>query len=63
MLVQEGGYAFSYSAFCLHATLEGLLDTGPLLDDPLAYLPDDVERAREGIAASRGALARYWSFL
>jgi acetoin utilization deacetylase AcuC-like enzyme len=60
VLVQEGGYARSYSAFCLHATLEGALGLDPLLDDPCAYMPDDVGRAREGIVAVRSALARYW---
>jgi acetoin utilization deacetylase AcuC-like enzyme len=60
LLVQEGGYARSYSAFCLHATLEGALGLGPLLDDPCAYMPDDVERARGGIVAVRSALGPYW---
>ena len=60
VLVQEGGYARSYSAFCLHATLEGVLGVERALPDPCAWMPDDVTRGREGIAAVRGALARYW---
>lgn len=61
VLVQEGGYARTYSAFCLHATLEGVLGLEPTLADPHAWMPDDVERGREGIAAVRSALARYWA--
>ncbi len=60
VLVQEGGYATTYAAYCLHATLEGVLGLEPALDDPLAYLPDDVERGRKEVAAARAALARYW---
>jgi acetoin utilization deacetylase AcuC-like enzyme len=42
LIVQEGGYHISYSAYCLHATLEGVLDLeAPLLDDPIAYYPED----------------------
>ena len=59
VLVQEGGYARTYSAFCLHATLEGVLGLEPTLDDPCAYLPDPVSAA-ETVAALRSALARYW---
>lgn len=42
LIVQEGGYHVTYSAYCLHATLEGVLNLPlPLLSDPLAYYPDD----------------------
>ncbi len=40
LLVQEGGYAISYAAYCLHATLEGVLGHRPSLEDPIAFLPD-----------------------
>ncbi len=61
VLVQEGGYARTYAAFCLHATLEGVLGLPePLLGDPIAYLPDDPRRGREGIDAATAYLARYW---
>ena len=43
VLVQEGGYSLSYAAYCLHATLEGVLGRGPSLDDPIAYIPDPTE--------------------
>ncbi|KAM7528120.1 hypothetical protein LguiB_031530 [Lonicera macranthoides] len=42
LIVQEGGYHLTYSAYCLHATLEGVLNLPlPLLDDPVAYYPED----------------------
>ncbi|XP_047095137.1 histone deacetylase 8-like isoform X2 [Lolium rigidum] len=42
LIVQEGGYHITYSAYCLHATLEGVLNLeAPLLDDPIAYYPED----------------------
>ena len=59
VLVQEGGYARTYSAFCLHATLEGVLGVEPSLEDPCAYLPDTVV-VDDALAAVRSALGRYW---
>ncbi len=56
-LVQEGGYAMSYSAFCLQATLEGVLGLEPLLDDPIAFYPEDTGPAFAAIAAIRAARA------
>lgn len=41
LIVQEGGYHVTYSAYCLHATLEGALLSAPLLSDPIAYYPED----------------------
>jgi hypothetical protein len=49
-LVQEGGYSISYAAFCLHATLEGVLGKRKLLTDPLAFYPDDPAPAQKAIA-------------
>lgn len=57
----EGGYAPAYAAFCLHATLEGVLDLSLSLPDPLAYLPEDPTAARAAVAACRDFLAPYWS--
>lgn len=44
LIVQEGGYHVTYSAYCLHATLEGVLNLPlPLLQDPVAcYLEDET---------------------
>jgi acetoin utilization deacetylase AcuC-like enzyme len=60
VLVQEGGYAPSYAAWCLHATLEGVLALDATLPDPLAYLPDAPGHAGAAIDAARAALAPYW---
>ena len=45
----------------MHATLEGVLGTGELLADPMAYLPDDTDRADAAIDAVRSAMAPYWA--
>ena len=60
VLVQEGGYARTYAAYCLHATLEGVLGAGRLLADPIAYLPDDPVHADVDIDAVCSAHARRW---
>ncbi|GAU22339.1 hypothetical protein TSUD_106670 [Trifolium subterraneum] len=42
LIVQEGGYHVTYSAYCLHATLEGVLNLPlPILEDHVAYYPED----------------------
>ena len=42
LIVQEGGYHVTYSAYCLHATLEGALNLpASLLSDPISYYPED----------------------
>jgi acetoin utilization deacetylase AcuC-like enzyme len=64
-LVQEGGYAVSYAALCLHATLEGAMGGELSLSDPLAYLPEPTDhlgavidgieqRWRRSVEAGRG---------
>ncbi|CAA6660503.1 unnamed protein product [Spirodela intermedia] len=58
LLVQEGGYHLTYSAYCLHATLEGVLglEEAPLLPDPVAYYPEDEAFAVEVV----DAIKRQW---
>lgn len=42
LIVQEGGYHVTYSAYCLHATLEGILNLSPsLIPDPNGGYPED----------------------
>jgi acetoin utilization deacetylase AcuC-like enzyme len=60
VLLQEGGYARTYAAYCLHATLEGVLGAERLLADPIGYLPDDAARGDADLAALRTALSPYW---
>ncbi len=43
VLVQEGGYAISYAAYCLHANLEGVLQRAASLADPLAYMQENID--------------------
>ncbi|MBX5441947.1 MAG: hypothetical protein IRZ32_10525 [Solirubrobacteraceae bacterium] len=57
LAVQEGGYAPSYAAWCVHATIEGMLGLEAQLADPLAYLPDEPDRAEAAIRATLDALA------
>ncbi|MQA01755.1 MAG: hypothetical protein GEV07_03160 [Streptosporangiales bacterium] len=61
VLTQEGGYARSYAAYCLHATVEGLLGRPMALADPLAYVPDDTARGDAAIDRVWDALAPYWT--
>ncbi|XP_039028290.1 histone deacetylase 8 isoform X2 [Hibiscus syriacus] len=52
LIVQEGGYHITYSAYCVHATLEGVLNLPfPLLSDPIAYYPEDEAFAVKVIEA------------
>lgn len=56
LLVQEGGYAISYAAYCLHATLEGVLKREPGMPDPLAYMQEDITRLDAFISEMRNAI-------
>ena len=57
VVTQEGGYALTYAAACLHATVEGLCGVGPLLADPLGYLPERTDGVDAAVAAVWTALA------
>ncbi len=59
-LVQEGGYAVTYAAFCLHATLAGVLGVPTGIDDPLAFLPDDGGGVSAVLAQAADVLTPYW---
>ncbi|XP_008785785.2 histone deacetylase 8 [Phoenix dactylifera] len=57
LIVQEGGYHVTYSAYCLHATLEGVLKLpAPLLSDPIAYYPEDKAYTVKVV----DAIKKYW---
>jgi hypothetical protein len=61
VLTQEGGYLRGYAALCLHALVEGLLDLPePLLEDPLAYVPDDSQLVDADFARVLEALRPFW---
>lgn len=58
LVVQEGGYHITYSAYCLHATLEGLLQVDPpLLEEPMAYYPEDLVATEARINEIKNILA------
>ena len=63
LLVQEGGYARTYSAACLLATVEGVLGLTETLPDPLAFLPDPPKHAAAAIDEIRAVQARHWEVL
>ena len=43
LLCQEGGYAITYTGFCMYAIAEGILDVENPMADPLTY-DHSVER-------------------
>lgn len=61
VIVQEGGYARSYAAYCLHAALTGLLGLDALLDDPVAFVPDNVEPVDPALRRVKQHLIPYWN--
>jgi hypothetical protein len=59
VLVQEGGYALSYAAYCLHTFVGRCTARAAGLADPLAYMQEDcaglddfVDRWRKRYAAA-----------
>lgn len=63
LVVQEGGYNPAYSAFCLHAAVQGFLGQASTLADPLAYMPGFEGRSREDVMALGRALREAgWGF-
>ncbi|MCF8069510.1 MAG: hypothetical protein K9L30_13080 [Desulfobacterales bacterium] len=60
LIVQEGGYSVGYTAFCLHAFMEGILETGALLEDPCAYLPENSKCAQQTINEAKSFFEPYW---
>ena len=59
ILVQEGGYATSYTAFCAYAAIEGLLDFTPRIPDPMAY----YDQSRAATIPDMEALLEHWQSL
>lgn len=64
LIVQEGGYHITYSAYCLHATLEGVLKLPhPLLSDPIAYYPEDDSFAVKAVDSIKNHYIQVVPFL
>ena len=57
LVVQEGGYNPAYAAFCVHAAVEGFAGLPQSVGDPLAYMPQAVERSLADVAALKVAIA------
>ncbi len=63
LVVQEGGYNPAYSAFCLHAAVQGFIGRESSLADPLAYMPTFETRSQADIQALAVAMnAAGWRF-
>jgi len=63
LLVQEGGYARTYSAACLLGTVGGVLGLDDIVEDPLSFLPDPPGHAAAAIETIRAVQARHWEVL
>ncbi|XP_073040494.1 histone deacetylase 8 [Primulina eburnea] len=64
LIVQEGGYHVTYSAYCLHATLEGVLHIPtPLLSDPIAHYPEDESFAVHAVESMKKYHQEFVPFL
>ena len=63
VLVQEGGYARTYSAACLLGTVGGVLGLDDVVEDTLSFLPDPPGHAAAAIETIRAVQARHWEVL
>ena len=52
LLCQEGGYAITYTGFCMYAVAEGILGVEQPMEDPLAY-DADIEQPEVPVAEIR----------
>ena len=62
-LVQEGGYQVSHLAYATLAVVEGVLGTETGIEDPYAWLKEDVSSARTAVDRAVEHHARHWSSL
>jgi len=63
MMTQEGGYNPAYAPFCAYAVAAGLLGRDMDVPDPLAYYPNEPDRAKVDVDALIAAhpLADRWN--
>ena len=50
VITQEGGYNAAYTAYCAYASLAGVSGHTLEIEDPLAFYPDDPERADSDVS-------------
>jgi len=58
LLIQEGGYAVTYTAFCAYGVLEGVLGVEDVMKDPVAY-PPSIEQVGE-LASYLDTVCEQW---
>ena len=58
LLCQEGGYALTYTAFCMYAIAEGILGVEDPMADPLAY-DASIEKPEAALEAVE-RIGQYW---
>ncbi len=61
LLCQEGGYAITYTGFCMYAVAEGILGVAEPMEDPLAY-DASIEKPETPFAAI-DEVGRQWRAL
>ena len=61
LLCQEGGYAITYTGFCMYAVAEGILGVAEPMEDPLAY-DATIEKPETPFAAIE-EVGRQWRAL
>ena len=61
LLCQEGGYAITYTGFCMYAVAEGILGVDEPLEDPLAY-DASIEKPEASLEAVK-RIEAYWKEL
>lgn len=59
-LVQEGGYQLTHLAYATLGVLEGILDIDTGIDDPMAWMDEDLESARRAIDSIADHHATHW---
>jgi acetoin utilization deacetylase AcuC-like enzyme len=59
-LVQEGGYQLSHLAYATLGVLEGVLEYETGIDDPMAWMDEDLDSARRAVDAVAAHHAAYW---
>ena len=58
LLCQEGGYAITYTGFCMYAVAEGILGVAEPMEDPLAY--DSSIEKPEAALGEIGRIGAAW---
>jgi acetoin utilization deacetylase AcuC-like enzyme len=59
-LVQEGGYQLSHLAYATLGVLEGVLDHETGIDDPMAWMDEDLDSARRAVDDIADFHSAYW---